>query len=282
MRKGWASRTAIWVSAWRGIGAFDSPAVSHDPIAKALVPQPWRALLESAEKRPRLARGAMGVANVVSGGLIRHLPMRTRAIDDALTESISKGARQVIVLGAGLDARAHRLKALAGCTVFEVDHPDTQAEKRRAVRDLPVLSRDVRYVTVDFAKDDLAKALCDAGHEAAERSAIVWEGVTMYLEVPAIEATLATIARIASRGSALMVTYQDTTRPLGWQLVHPLFSLIGEPLRANFPPHEMKALLARHGFEVRSDEGDNEWSERFFSRRPRMAVSERLACSRRV
>jgi methyltransferase (TIGR00027 family) len=224
----------------------------------------------------------LGIATIVSGGLIRHLPMRTRAIDDALTESIASGARQVILLGAGLDARAHRLEALESCTVFEVDHPDTQTEKRRAVRNLPILARKVRYVTVNFERDDLSRALRDAGHSPSEPSAIVWEGVTMYLEVPAIEATLRTVAELSAKGSRLMVTYQDMTRPPGWQLVRPVFSLVGEPLRTNFEPVEMNALLARHGFEVTSDEGDPEWSERFFAKTPRLSVSERLATARRA
>jgi methyltransferase (TIGR00027 family) len=281
MRKGWSSQTAILVSAWRGLGAFDSPSVSHDPIAKVLVPQPWRIVLEAAEKRPRLARTAMGVANVLSGGLARHLPMRTRAIDDAVTEAVASGARQIVLLGAELDARAHRLEALEDCIVFEVDHPSTQAEKRAAVVDLPVVAREVRYVTVDFSKDDLARALRDAGHMPSKPSAIVWEGVTMYLDVPAIEATLATVAGLSAKGSMLMTTYQDMSRPPGWRLVRPVFALVGEPLRTNFEPRDLEALLAKHGFDVVSDEGDAEWSERMFARTLRRSFSERLATAKR-
>lgn len=262
------------------MGAYDSPSVSHDPIAKRLVTPGWSLMLEAAEKRPRLARRAMRIATVMTGGLVRHLPFRTRAIDDALGDAIAGGARQVVLLGAGLDARAYRLPTLAECTVFEVDHPDTQAHKRDAVRDVPIVAREIRYVTVNFEKDDLERALAAAGHDRKSKSAIVWEGVTMYLDPPAIEATLAVVARIAAPGSTLMVTYQDTTRPPAWQLVRPVFTLVGEPLRTDFEKKDMRALLARHGFEVTSDEGDPEWSERFFGRKPRLSVSERLACAR--
>lgn len=281
MRKGWGSKTAVWVSAWRGMGAFDSPAVSHDPIAKVLVPQPFRAVLEIAERRPVLARAVMGIANVVTGGLVRHLPMRTRAIDDALSEAIATGIRQVVLLGAGLDARAYRLDALADCVVFEVDHPSTQAEKKEAVRGLAIVAKEVRHVTVDFAKDDLARALKDAGHDSSKPSAVVWEGVTMYLEVPSIEATLSTVSNLAAKGSWLMVTYQDMTRPPGGSLIRPFFVLAGEPLKTNFEPSDMRALLGKYGFEVTTDEGDPEWSKRMFAREGRRSVSERLAVTRR-
>lgn len=76
------------------------------------------------------------------------------------------------------------------------------------------------------------------------------------------------------------MTYQDTNRPPLWQLVRPVFTLVGEPLRTNFEKEDMRVLLARHGFEVTSDEGDHEWSERFFGETQRLAVSERLACAR--
>lgn len=271
----------MWVSAWRGLGAYDSAVVSHDPVAKALVPWPWRLALEAAARAPRAARLGFAVANTLTGGLARHLPFRTRGIDDALEEAVLRGARQVVLLGAGLDARAHRLRALGECAVFEVDHPDTQRAKREAVRGMRPLAPDLRYVTVDFARDDLGRALADAGHVAREPSAIVWEGVVMYLEPPAIDATLRVVARIAAPGSSLMVTYQDTTRPPGYQLVRPLFTLAGEPLRTSFEPSAMRALLARHGFDVVTDEGDVEWSRRFFASEPRMVMSERLACARR-
>ena len=277
MRKGWASRTAIWVSAWRGMGAYDAPSVSHDPIAKELVTPGWSMVLRAAERNPGVTRRVMRVANAVSGGLVRHLPFRTRAIDDAIAEA---GVRQIVLLGAGLDARAYRLEALRDCTVFEVDHPDTQAHKREAVRDLPVLAKELRWVTVNFEKDDLEKELARAGHDPKEKSVIVWEGVTMYLEIPAIEQTLKTIARISAPGSTLLVTYQDTNRPPLWQLVRPVFTLVGEPLRTSFEKEDMRALLSRFGFEVTSDESDREWSERFFGEIPRLSMSERLACAR--
>ena len=42
----------------------------------------------------------------------------------------TKGARQVLVLGAGLDTFAYRLEQRHDLRIFELDHPATQAEKR--------------------------------------------------------------------------------------------------------------------------------------------------------
>ena len=39
------------------------------------------------------------------------------------------GIRQVVILAAGLDARAHRLACLADVHVYEIDQPEVQAFK---------------------------------------------------------------------------------------------------------------------------------------------------------
>ena len=282
MRKGWASRTAVWVSAWRGLGAFDEPSVSHDPVAKRLVPWPYSMALEAAERRPRAARAILGIAGLASGGLSRHLPFRTRAIDDAIDEEHARGTRQLVLLGAGLDARAHRLDALSESTVFEVDHPSTQAEKRAAVRELRPRAKEVHYVAVDFAKDDLGTALERAGHARGAPTTFVWEGVTMYLTRPALDATLETVARLAAPGSCLLMTYYSTEQPPLAPLVHPFFALVGEPLLTRFGPGEARALLEAHGFRLESDESDDEWGRRWIGKPPRWNMSERLARARRA
>jgi methyltransferase (TIGR00027 family) len=281
MRKGWASRTAIWVSAWRGLGKFFPEPIAHDPIAKDLVGGAFRLILEAAEQRPATARALVAIATVATGGLARHLPLRTRAIDEVLVREVSRGTRQVILLGAGLDARAHRLEALSGCTVFEVDHPDTQVHKRESVRGLPRTAKDIRYVPVDFERDDLRRALKEAGLDPARPSAIVWEGVTMYLERDAIERTLDAIATLAPKGSALIITYHDVKVNALARLARPVFRIVGEPLRTQLSPPEMNTLLASRGFERISDEGDEEWSARLVGKKNVLSMSERLIHARR-
>jgi methyltransferase (TIGR00027 family) len=59
---------------------------------------------------------------------------RTRLIDDLLKERLEKGARQVILLGAGFDTRALRLQQLQGVPVIEIDHPDTSGRKLTLLR----------------------------------------------------------------------------------------------------------------------------------------------------
>jgi methyltransferase (TIGR00027 family) len=59
--------------------------------------------------------------------------LRTRFIDDEVRAALRAGARQLVLLGAGFDARGIRLAeaTTAGVATFEVDTPE-QLERKRA------------------------------------------------------------------------------------------------------------------------------------------------------
>ena len=56
---------------------------------------------------------------------------RTRFGDDYLREQYARGARQLVLLGAGFDARAYRMSQLPDLAVFEVDQQTTFDVRRR-------------------------------------------------------------------------------------------------------------------------------------------------------
>ena len=80
---------------------------------------------------------------------------RTVAID---AELCNAALPQVVILGAGLDGRAWRMRELVRAVVFEVDHPDSQQQKLQRVAPLTLEAREVRFVPLDFRHDDLAQA----------------------------------------------------------------------------------------------------------------------------
>lgn len=141
----------------------------------------------------------------VAAGLGRNrtfawLAARTRFFDDAVTDALDAGIRQVVVLGAGYDSRAWRL-ARPGVRFFEVDHPATQSDKRgRAPAAGP------RYVPVDLGVDEPREALSAAGHDPARPSLFIAEGLTMYLTEARVRELLLTLGRLAP-GSTLAVNF---------------------------------------------------------------------------
>src|SRR5689334_22848638 len=77
---------------------------------------------------------------------------RSRFAEDALAAAVGRGVEQVVVLGAGLDTFAYRNPHQA-VRVVEVDHPDTQAWKRRRLAEAGIeVPGSVAYVGVDFER----------------------------------------------------------------------------------------------------------------------------------
>jgi len=219
-----------------------------DPTARELLP-------ESARIRVARATGPTppkGLRENVDRGYLRKqssfMALRTAAIDDSIRHV---AARQLVILGAGLDGRAWRLPELSDSVVFEVDHPDTQRDKRARVGSLTPTAREVRFIAVDFARDSLEEALANTGHDANEPTMWVWEGVVMYLTPADAEATLAVIERRSAPRSGLSITYTAPAPVL--HLVGLLVRALGEPLRSAYTPEQMAELLRRHSFRALED-----------------------------
>jgi len=174
---------------------------------------------------------------------------RTVAIDDVVRAT---AAPQVVILGAGRDGSAWRMPELRDAVVFEIDHPDTQRDKKPRVHQLTQSAREVRFVPVDFTRDDLAASLAGAGHDPTRPTTWIWEGVVMYLTPQEVEASLAVIERRSCAGSHLTIAYSSSA-PLRW-IIGLLLRRIGEPFRSSFTADAMRALLGRYGFAVVKDE----------------------------
>jgi methyltransferase (TIGR00027 family) len=220
-----------------------------DPVAIDLLPERARRQVERFRNGPgtgvlsRLRRTFFTVRS-------RLMAARTVAIDDAIREA---GHPQVVLLGAGLDGRAWRMPELADAVVFEVDHPDTQREKRLRAEALAPVAREVRFVPVDFERQDLDDELAAARHDPTRPTTWVWEGVVMYLGKRDVESTLRIIERRSAPSSRLVVAYFGPS--LLVKVVGVLVRLMGEPVKSVFTVTQMAALLRKHGFEPRFDRG---------------------------
>jgi methyltransferase (TIGR00027 family) len=283
VRPGRPSLTAAIVSFARGVSTRDE---TQDPLASELVSEPFAATLRGFDVLRRTKPAARTALRVASAGLVDHISYRTFAIDRALVAGLRSGIAQVVILGAGLDARAHRLPELEGAVTFEVDHPATQAFKRARTAALRSKARVV-YVPVDFERDTLREALGAAGHRAEQPTIWIWEGVTMYLERRATLATLGEVSAVSAASSVLLATYVVPDLGVTGALRRPasiVFRVLGEELRGVFEERELHALLEERGFEVASDTDSRDWACEA-GRRSALALlfgGERLVVARRV
>ncbi|MDP2309378.1 MAG: SAM-dependent methyltransferase [Pseudomonadota bacterium] len=241
------------------------------PAATRILDDPYAALFLGPALRASLALGGLSRA-VVFPGLTTYIVCRHRMIDDALLVALANRAEpieQVVVLGAGYDARAWRFaEALAGRPVFEVDFPATQARKERLLqgRDLPAV--DVRRVPIDFQVDALDAVLAKAGFVPGRPTFFVWEGVSMYLRRAAVIGTLDALHALGGTGSVLAMDFWFLLDDPGFaatfhRAAASALSLVGEPVTFALDPEEAPHFLARHGWEKTDLAGPDELARRY-------------------
>lgn len=271
MREGRGSRTAEQNALFRALESTlpERRRIFEDQFARTFLTWPL-----SLVGRLALVPGPRKLVSWIIDrrwpGVRSSVVARTRLIDDAITASLQEPVEQFVMLGAGFDSRAYRLPCLRGVTVFEVDHPATQATKRKVLdRVLAVPPKHVRFVALDFNQRDLASAMAAAGYRESARTFILWEGVTNYLTEAAVDTTLRWCSR-ASPGSLLLFTYVHRdllTTPDAFVGTKNLFASLeraGEEMTFGMDPSEVPGFLADRGLSLESDLGAAEYRKRYF------------------
>ncbi|MDN3351139.1 class I SAM-dependent methyltransferase [Actinomadura sp. DC4] len=260
------SRTAQHVALFRALESVRrGPRLFEDPYATSSLDAGYRMVVALA----RLPRAGRRIERYIDerwpAGPRASAVVRTRFIDERVEAALAGGVRQVVLLGAGFDNRAYRIGAMRDAAVFEIDHPATQALKRRlAGRAVPAGERGhVRFVSADLMRDGLAEVLREAGLRR-ERTAVVWEGVTNYLDARSVDATLTALVAETAPGSRIVFTYMDRraldgtggfTGVAEWAAQ---VSDAGEPFTFGFLPDEVPAYLAARGLRLLVDRSTRE------------------------
>lgn len=266
MIEGKPSRTSWRVALRRAAHQIlDQPPVFPDPLALTIIGAKARAELEAnphADDRGRSLRP-----------LRAFLAVRSRVAEDALAGAVAAGVRQYVILGAGLDTFAYR-NTDARLRVLEVDHPETQAWKRRVLAGAGIAAPPtVSYVPVNFERQDLATELTRAGLDPATPAFFSWLGVTMYLTRESIRQTLTVVARAVGETGGVAFDYAEPPRwyyPLeafGYWLLARRVARAGEPFRSLLQPAEVAALLRDTGFAALHDLDAGELNRRYFAHR---------------
>jgi methyltransferase (TIGR00027 family) len=262
MQPGQPSRTALGAARLRAAHqVLDGASIFVDPLALRILEDDTQAALRAAEAHP-------------SGPRIRwFIAARSRIAEDALTVAVGNGARQLVVLGAGLDTLAYRTPAAGHLRVFEIDHPATQAWKRQCLLKASIeVPNTLSFVPVDFERETLADALASAGFDPQQRSFFSWLGVVPYLTEQAAFSTLAFIAGL-SGGAEVVFDYVNPAasmtpaRSAEHQALVTRVAALGETIKSHFDSDALRAELTALGFRDIDDFGPAQIAKRFFPER---------------
>jgi methyltransferase (TIGR00027 family) len=255
------SRTALAAAAHRAAHqVLERGSIFSDPLAVRIL---------GAEAEEAI-RGSSG--NASTRKLRLFIAVRSRIAEDALAVALHHGVRQVVVLGAGLDTYAYRSTGIADLRIFEVDHPATQAWKRKCLADAGItLPPALILAPLDFERATLGATLELAGLDPNRRTFFTWLGVVPYLTEPWILKTLRYIADL-SAGAEVVFDYCNplsaaatAQRAADRAALAARVASVGEPFQSYFDTAQLLATLAGLGFTRRYDWGPAEIRARFFS-----------------
>ncbi|MFJ2865675.1 class I SAM-dependent methyltransferase [Kitasatospora sp. NPDC087314] len=197
--EGGVGLTALLVAAARAIETHRHDSLAQDVYAEHFV----LAAPASAAWPVRIQEVADGDADPLWGRFARYFGLRTRVLDDFLLRSAHAGARQVVLLGAGLDTRAFRLDWPPGCVVFEIDRAGVLAFKHGVLGGLSAAPTAARVPVPTDLRADWIEALTAAGFDTAAPSVWLAEGLMFYLPSAVETSLIDTVDRLSPAGSAL-------------------------------------------------------------------------------
>jgi methyltransferase (TIGR00027 family) len=224
----------------------DEPRIINDPIAVGLVDDATR---EQIAARPAALRSP---ALMVPRAAVL---LRTRYAEDLLAEAIARGMGQFVILGAGLDTFAFRQPASARrLLIYEVDHPATQTWKRERLAAAGIAVPDnLRWAPIDFEQQTLGTGLRNAGFDASKPAFFSWLGVTQYLSLPAIDATLRFVVAVPSPTTIVLsfmlpdIDLPSDEAAAARQVAYDA-AIAGEPWLTRISPQDLAVRLTQLGF----------------------------------
>ncbi|HTQ99930.1 MAG TPA: SAM-dependent methyltransferase [Candidatus Acidoferrum sp.] len=261
------SRTAWRVALRRAAHQLlDKPQVLDDPVALTILGPRIAAQL--------WANPAENERGPASAHMRAFLAVRSRFAEDHLAAWRTRGIQQYVVLGAGLDTFAYRIPAGPSLQVWEVDHPATQAWKRKLLDEAHIaIPANVQHVAVDFEHDNLADCLARAGFDINAGAVFAWLGVVPYLTQDAIRATLTYIAKATGNGGGVAFDYPLDRASMTWRqrimfdLLAARVESVGEPFQSSFVPEQLQRELRALGFAVAEDASPDLLNARYFDHR---------------
>jgi methyltransferase (TIGR00027 family) len=186
------SRTALWVARMRAAEGARPDRLFDDRLAAAFV----------------AAAGLDTVGDMaMPPGANEFLAIRTRFYDDYLRTA---GARQVVVLAAGLDSRAFRLAWPAQVRFFELDLPEVFAFKETALAAQGAVAGCTRVTVPADLRGDWPQPLRAAGFDPAVPTAWLVEGLLLYLPRADNDRLVDTLTALSAPGSRLAFDHMES------------------------------------------------------------------------
>lgn len=155
-------------------------------------------------------RAAKFWENLTLPGIQLHYALRKRCIELWVRRQLESGVSQLLVLGAGFDTLAQRLASEhGGLRCLELDHPSTQLAKKDSLARRGLVPSGLSFTPLDLSGslDGLAESL--QGLDPGARTAVVIEGLFMYLKEHEVAEILIVLQKYFGSRISIAFTYME-------------------------------------------------------------------------
>lgn len=272
MKPGQASKTAEAVAAVRARHRiYDSPLILDDPWAIELTSATWRRICHSRVFSWLVFDHLLAALRPVQGNILG----RARYVEEKLAQASNNGKVQYVILGAGLDSYALRQDPSPDrLHIWEIDHPDSQAQKLAKLKKLAVVIPDnVRFIPADLQITPLAETLSAHGFPFQSTSFISLLGVSYYINEAALFALIGDIAKYFISGSQLVLDIRVSRQFIAtdylatFEKTERFTRKRGEPMVSDFDPDAFIARVQSLGLKLHESLSPDAQRARYFASR---------------
>ncbi|BBY06175.1 class I SAM-dependent methyltransferase [Mycobacterium noviomagense] len=192
--------TALGVAAARAAESESDHPLIEDPFARLFVDAAGQGIWSlystlPADAEPDVRAWVQAMTDFMA--------VRTAFFDEFFLNAAQAGVRQMVILAAGLDARAWRLRWPDGVTVYELDQPKVLEFKSTTLQRHGA-SPAARHVSVPVdLRQDWPTRLRQAGFDESQPSAWLAEGLLRYLPASAQDLLIERVHSLSPAGSWL-------------------------------------------------------------------------------
>ncbi|PEE34820.1 class I SAM-dependent methyltransferase [Bacillus cereus] len=269
VKQGEASVTSLVSAFGRAYHSeFDSPKIFNDYVAKDFISQKERNNIETnmvqgihffnTDIAEQFQDNPKEILKWITQVQLSPTPLaRAAYCERVLLHEIKLGAKQYVILGAGLDTFSFRNRELENkIEIFEVDHPSTQAFKKERIKEVEIeVPNNLHFVSMDFTKGFSYEQLRNEGFEN-KKTFFSLLGVTYYLTKEELSSLIECLFEVVPAGSSIVFDYPDenlfTEKGLSNRVENmvKMAAVGGEPMKSCFSYAEMEALLEKAGLLI--------------------------------
>ncbi|WP_433772660.1 class I SAM-dependent methyltransferase [Bacillus wiedmannii] len=266
MKQGEASVTSLVSAFGRAYHSeFDSPKIFDDYVAKEFISPKERNDIETnmvqgihffnKDIAEQFQNNPREILKWITQVQLSPTPLaRAAYCEKVLLHEMTLGAKQYVILGAGLDTFSFRHRELENSIeIFEIDHPSTQQFKKGRTEEAELeIPNNLHFVSMDFTKDFSKQELINEGFENKETFFSLL-GVTYYLTKEELASLIECLFEMVPVGSSIVFDYSDenlfTEKGLSNRVENmvKMAAVGGEPMKSCYSYHEMEALLEKAG-----------------------------------